>query len=623
MLQNMRQQIQGTTAKIVVGLIVISFGFFGIESILVSGGGNEIAEVNGEPVFPQELQQALDTQKRRMIAMMGNEIDPALLEDDRLRPQALESLINRKLLMQSAQKLNLSISEPEIGSVVGTMEQFQVDGAFSPELYKSLLSNLGYTPSYFKASLRDDMVLNQLRSGLAGSEFATPTELELNSKLISEQRDVRYFIIPRDKFITEAAFSEQQITSFYTSHLEDFHTPESADVEFLELKLDDFRQPVAESAILEAFELAKLDTQFQTQNRVSHILFEETDGQTVDERLEKAQAELAAGTAFSEIARKYSDDVGSAEKGGDLGYTSGQTFPKELEDAIAKLEPGVISKPVKSEAGTHLLVVTERKQGGEPKLDEMREQLRETLQTDEARTALLRDVETLRDLAFNAEDLSYPARELKLTIQKAQGVTRTEKEGLFSNKSLADAVFSDDVLASGHNSEVIELPGDTFVVVHVQQHNQPAAKPLAEVKDLVVARLTEEKSKAAVAEQAAAMLKQLRTGHPAEELASAGGYELHSELGVNRRNPTIPPEIMQRVFNLPTPGPQQTVSEYVTTPNGDAIMIELLRVNPGTYQALGKPEQLQLRQLLGSELGSLTNDEFQNGLRTHAEISVL
>ena len=116
MLQNIRKYTQGTTAKIVVGLIVISFAFFGIESILLNGGGNEIAEVNGDPIYPEELQQALDTQKRRLVAMMGEKIDPAMLDDDRLRPQALEALINRKLLMQSAAAMKLAISEREIGT---------------------------------------------------------------------------------------------------------------------------------------------------------------------------------------------------------------------------------------------------------------------------------------------------------------------------------------------------------------------------------------------------------------------------------------------------------------------------------------------------------------------------
>ena len=150
MLQNIREKVQGTTAKIVVGLIVVSFSLFGIESILVGGAGNEVAEVNGEPIQPQELQQALDTQKRRLIAMMGDNLDPSLLDDERLGPQALEALINRKLLMQSAAEMGLTISNSDIGTLVASMDQFQVDGVFSPEAYKNVLASAGYTPSYFK-----------------------------------------------------------------------------------------------------------------------------------------------------------------------------------------------------------------------------------------------------------------------------------------------------------------------------------------------------------------------------------------------------------------------------------------------------------------------------------------
>ncbi len=136
------------------------------------------------------------------------------------------------------------------------MEQFQVDGVFSPELYKSVLASAGYTPGYFKQSLRDDMLLSQLRSGLVGSEFVTPWELELNSRVISEQRDLRYFTIPIEKFTSTSPVTEAQIETYYSAHQEDFRTPESVDIDYLELTLDDFRQPVEESAIQEAYELA-------------------------------------------------------------------------------------------------------------------------------------------------------------------------------------------------------------------------------------------------------------------------------------------------------------------------------------------------------------------------------
>ncbi|MEZ5573154.1 MAG: SurA N-terminal domain-containing protein [Halioglobus sp.] len=623
MLQDIRQQIQGTTAKIVVGVIVVTFAFFGIESILVSGGGNEIAEVNGESIYPQDLQVALDTQRRRLIAMMGENFDPALLDEDRLRPQALEALINRELLMQSASALKLGISEAEIGQVVAGMDEFKVDGVFSPSAYKSVLANAGYTPSLFKDSLRDDIVLNQLRSGIAGSDFVTPSELLVNAQIMAEQRDLRYLTIPREKFGASAAFSEEQIENYYQSHQDVFRTPESVDIDYLKLTLDDFRQPVEESAIREAYEAAALDAQYQTQNRISHILFQDNSESSVAERIAQAQKELADGTSFAEVAKKYSDDRGSADKGGDLGFSSGQTFPDSIESALTSLEPGIVSAPVKTDAGMHLLLVTERKQGEKPSFEEMRAQLEESIQAEEARVALVRSVESLKDLSFNSEDLAYPAKELGLTIESVNGVTRSQNEGLFSNPALLEAAFSDDVFSAGHNSEVIELKGDQFVVLRVRNHNAAEVKPLAAVKENVIAALAEETARAAVATEAAHILEKLHSGTEMEQLPEVSEYNIQVELGVTRANKSVPPMVLQRIFELPAPSDEESTTDYLSMPNGDAVVIELLRVNAGDYKSLPLEEQVQLQRLLSGEFGSLIDNEFQTGLRESAEITVL
>ena len=620
MLQNIRQQTQGTTAKIIIGLIVISFAFFGIESILVSGGGSEIAEVNGESIYPQELQLALDTQKRRLIAMMGDRLDPAMLDDETLTPQALDALINRKLLMQSAQAMQLEISEREIGQVVGSMEQFQVDGVFSPEVYKGALASAGYTPAYFKESLRDDMLLTQLRSGLAGSEFVTPSELQLNAQVLAEQRDLRYFVLPKEDFKPTSEVTEEQIAAYYASHEDEFRTLESLDLDYLQLSLDDFRQPVEESAVVDAYELAKQDFQYQTQNRVSHILLEA--GDTQQSRLADAQQQLASGVSFADVAKALSDDVGSADNGGDLGYSAGSTFPEDMEAAIAQLEPGVVSAPVETDAGIHLIVVTERKPGAEPTLEEMRKQLTETLQSDEARIALLRTVEELRDLVFNAEDLGYPAQELDLNVKTANGISRSQQDGLFANPVLVDAAFSDDVLVAGNNSAVIELAGNNFVVLRVRKHNTPQTKPLADVREEVIASIIEDASREAVVTAANEAVDKLASGAALDEIADSYGYTLQTELGVDRRNVTVPPAVLQHAFQL-SPPTQGVSTDFIQTSTGDAIIIELQRATPGKYDALTATEQAQLQQQLIGEFGSLVDNEFQRGLQERAEITVL
>tara|TARA_R110002072_G_scaffold25932_10_gene86420 strand:- start:39731 stop:41602 length:1872 start_codon:yes stop_codon:yes gene_type:complete len=623
MLQDIRQSTKGTAAKIVVGLIVITFAFFGIESILVGGGDNEIAKVNGEEIYPQELQQSIDTQRRRLISAMGENLDPAMLEEDRLRGPALEALINRRLLKQSAQEMDLSISEQEIGAVVGGMEQFQADGTFSPEVYKSVLSTAGFTPGSFKQSLYDDMLVNQLRGGIAGTEFVTSAELELGGRVILESRDVHYFIIPLEKFASDSPISEAGIEGYYVEHETDYQTQEVVDIDYIELSVDDFRAPVEESAILEAYELAKNEAQYLTQNRVSHILFESGAADQADQVV-LAQERLAGGVPFAEVAMELSQDVGSSSRGGDLGFSSGDAFPLEMEVVIAKLEPGVVSQPVETDAGIHLLLVTERKGGEEPRLDEIREQLKDSIQTDEARIVLLRSVESLKDLSFNAEDLSYPASELTLDVQQIDAVARFQDEGLFSNTSLLKAAFSEDVLVGGHNSDVIELPEDRFVVMRVRKHHLPELLPLATVRDEIVVAVQEKIARAAVAAEADRALAQMRTGVTMEQFTDTENYERQVELGVDRRNNIVPIEVLRRAFEMPAQSAEDmSTADYVEAQNGDAIVIELVRVNEGDVGAITDIERQQLKQLLGSESGSLVDKEFQQSLQDHADITVL
>ncbi len=623
MLQDIRKSTKGTTAKIVVGLIVVSFSIFGIESILVGSGGSGIAEVNGEEITPQELQQSVNTQKRRLISMMGDNLDPAMLDDQRLGAQALDGLINRKLLTQSASALNLAVSEREIGAVIGGMEQFQIDGVFSPDVYKSVLSSAGYTPAYFKQSLREDMMLNQLRSGLAGSEFTTPSELAVNARVMTEQRDVRYFTIPLEKYTAAIDIDAAQVEAYYTDKQSDFRTPESVELDYIELSADAFAQPVEESAIVEAYELAKQDYQYQTENRVSHILFEAAREGELEERIGEAQAQLAAGVDFAAVAGEFSDDVGSAGNGGDLGFSSGDAFPEEMELAIARLELNVVSAPVQTDAGTHLIMVTERREGEVASLEEMRGQLRDTIQAEEARIVLLRTVESLRDLSFNAEDLTGPAAELDLAVEKIEGVTRSHTDGLFANPSLLAAAFSEEVLEAGHNSEVIELGGSQFVVLRVRRYNTPQVKPLELVQDEIVAIITENNARAAVAAGAEEAVQQLRSGTTLEKLAQREGYEWQVELGAGRRNTVVPRAVLQRAFELPVPTSAQGTAEFIMTTTGDAQVFELVRVNVGRYDQLTEAEQQRLQQQVSTEYSNLVNTEFQRALRDNADITVL
>jgi peptidyl-prolyl cis-trans isomerase D len=258
-----------------------------------------------------------------------------------------------------------------------------------------------------------------------------------------------------------------------------------------------------------------------------------------------------------------------------------------------------------------------------PEFEEMRAQLEDRLQLEEARVMLLRTVENLRDLSFNAENLDGPAAELDLSVERANAVTRTQSEGLFANATLVAAAFSEDVLEAGHNSEVMELGDNRFVVLRVRTHNKPQALPLAAVRDEIAATLADQAARAAVASQAQNAVAAVRSGTSIEEFATDNGFEWQAELAVDRGNTSVPREVLQRAFQLPTPASGESITDYVMTTSGDALVFELLRVSAGQLDALAEAEQAGLRQQLTGESSGLLDNEFQRGLRASADISVM
>jgi len=611
MLQDIRQSTKGTTAKVIIGLIVISFALFGIESILLGGSGGGVAEVNGEDISPAEVEQAVNTQRRQLIAMMGESLDPAMLDDQRLTAAAVDSLIGSKLVMQSAADMGLTVSEQEIGTVVAGMTQFQIDGQFSPDMYKSVLSSAGYTPYSFKKGLQEDLVANQLRSGLGGSDFATPAEVALTARITQEQRDVRYLTIPLERYRADAQISDADVEAYYTTNAARFQTPETVVLEYVEIVVD--AKPIVGQEPL------------TTENRVAHILLEQgadEDESAYQGRIDTVAQAIADGGDFAALAGQYSDDIGSAASGGDLGFSAGDAFPSEMEEAIAALEVEQISDPVTTDAGVHFIVLLERREGESVSFEEMRDELEQQVQLSEARAALLLAVEGFRDMAFNAEDLTGPAQELGKEVMVSEPITRNHAQGLFSDSKLLNVAFSEDVLELGHNSEVIELSSEQFIALRVRTYNQPEAMPLADVRSQIVTAIRDELGREAVERAAQEALMALRDGTGVEAYARAQDFQWQVELGADRRNTMLPQPVLQRAFGLPSPA-DAPVYDYVLTSAGDAQVLELNRVTAGSVDTLPDAQRQLLGQRVTAESGNLVQQEFQQGLRADADITVL
>lgn len=624
MLQSMRQSTQSTAAKVIIGLIVLSFAAFGLETLLPGGSGTSVAEVNGEEITPIALQEAITQQKRQLVSVLGDDIDPALLDDDRLQPRALQSLIQRALLLQKSTALNLVASEAQVGKSITSVEAFQLNGQFSPDAYKSVLANAGYTPERFRRAQADDIVLTQLQIAISETEFATETEIAATANLIAEERDVRYLVIPDEGLVTNEDLSDAALQNYYQQNEAAFFNPEQVVVDYILLDPVDFVVSVDESVVEEQYEAVKEEYEVAEQSRVSHILLIQEDDEsdaTYGQRVAETAERIARGEDFADLAAELSDDLGSASLGGELGFTDGSAFPDEMETAIAALaEPGAISGAVETDAGTHFIRLEERIAGDSVDYTSVREELRASIEAAEAERNLLIAVEELRDLAFNAPDLSGPAAAIGAEVQVSEPFSLGEGAGLFTDARVRELAFSDDVKVSGNNSEVLELSGQRFVAVRVRDVRAPQIAPYEEVENEVRLGLSAELETAALADMTARAQTLLASGQSMETAANALGVEWRVELAATRLTSQLPQPVLEAAFAMPQG--QTDALRTVPVPGEGYALVQLARVNPGDVAALSGAEAQQLSDLRSGEQQRLSFDEFLVHQRNAADIVI-
>ena len=624
MLQSMRQSTQSTAAKVIIGLIVMSFAAFGLETLLPGGSGTSVAEVNGEEITPFELQEAITQQKRQLANVLGDDIDLALLDDDRLQPRALQSLIQRALLLQKSAALNLVASEAQVGKSITAIESFQLNGQFSPDAYKSVLANAGYTPERFRRAQAEDIVLTQLQTAISETEFATQTELAATANLIAEERDVRYLVIPEEELVTDEDLSDPALRDYYQLNKAAFFNPEQVTVDYILLDPADFVVSVDELVVVEQYEAVKDEYEVAEQARVSHILLIQGDDEpdaTYGQRIAETAERIGRGEDFADLAAELSDDLGSASLGGELGFTDGSAFPDEMETAIAALAKlGDISGAVETDAGTHFIRLEERIAGDSVDYASVREELRASIEAAEAERNLLIAVEELRDLAFNAPDLSGPAAAIGAEVQVSEPFSLGEADGLFADTRLREIAFSDDVKVSGNNSEVLELSGQRFIAVRVRDVRAPQIAPFEEVKGEVRRGLSAKLQTAALTNMTERAETLLASGESMEAAAKMLGVEWRVELAATRLTSQLPQPVLETAFAMPQG--QTDALRTVPVPGEGYALVQLARVNPGDVAALSGAEAQQLSDLRSGEQQRLSFEEFLVHQRNAADIVI-
>lgn len=624
MLQSMRQGAQGTTAKVIIGLIILSFAAFGLETLLPGGAGTSVAEVNGEEISPFALQEAVTQQKRQLVNILGEDIDPAMLDDERLQPRALESLIQRALLLQKASELRLVASDGQVGKSITSIDAFQLNGNFSPEAYKSVLANAGYTPERFRRMQAEDIILTQLQTAVSESEFVTERELSATANLVAEERDVRYLVIPEGGLVASGALSDDALREYYEAHQSDFLKPEQVVVDYILLTPEDFRTEADEETVRQQFESVRDEYTVSTQSRVAHILLipaEDESDADFARRVAAVSERLALAEAFADIAKELSDDIGSASQGGALGFTDGTAFPEEMESAIANLQmPGEVSGAVVTDAGTHFIRLEERVDGDSVSYDDVKDELQRSIESAEAERKLLLAVEELRDLVFNAPDLAGPASAVSGKVERSQAFSRGLGSGLFAEVSLRDVAFSSEVFEEGNNSEVVELSGKRFAVLRIAEIKPSQVAPFGEVEAEIGKRLSADLESAALRAMELRAEQELIGGATFEDVAETLDLEWRVELATTRLASQLPRPVLEAAFAMPAG--ETAALRAVAVPGAGHALIQLARVTPGTVAGLTAAEAETLMSRRRSEQQRLSFGEYLKYQRETADIVI-
>ncbi len=342
MLQNIRDNSQGWIAKTIIGAIVLLMALTGFDAIFrATSTSQDAAKVNGEEITQNELSQAVDMQRRQLMQQLGKDFDPALLDEKMLRESALKGLIDRKLLLQGAEKSKFAFSDAALDQVILLTPEFQVDGKFNSDRFDQVIRQLGYSRMQFRQMLAQEMLIGQVRAGLAGSGFVTDTQVLAFARLEKQTRDFSSLILKSDPAAVK--LTDDEVKAYYDKHAQEFMTPDQVVIDYLELKKSSFFDQVSvKDEDLQAL-YKKETSNLAEQRRAAHILIEVNDKVTdaqAKAKIEEIQQRLAKGEDFAALAKQFSQDPGSANNGGDLGFAGPDVYDPAFEKPAVCLEQG-------------------------------------------------------------------------------------------------------------------------------------------------------------------------------------------------------------------------------------------------------------------------------------------
>ncbi len=615
MLLKIREKAQGVFAWIILILICVPFALWGIQNYLDVGKETPVVTVGDKDFFQRDVNRAY-AQYSQKLAGMG-------IDEQTLKKQALNKLVNDEVLLQYVQDQGLVVTDDAVRSFISSLQYFQTNGKFDKKQYRALLASQNMSSGEFQHRIRNALIMEQFQHSILDSSFATAYDVEQFLKIQNQQRDFEFVTIAPPEL--KETPSDQEVQEYYQQHQDAYQTPEMVSIEYIDLSLPELAEKVqATEEQLKAFYEEHKDL-YRTEERrkISHILFaagKEGD-QAALARAKKAR-ERAKTEDFAKLAKELSDDKFSAKQGGDLGLFTVGTMEPAFEEVASKLKQGEISEPVKSAYGYHLIKVTELVPATTKPFSAVREELKKAYQKSRAENTFYELGETLTEVSFEQPDnLLAAADATGVPIKKSELFSRNSKQGIAAEQAIREAAFSDDVL-QGNNSEPIELGTDRLVVLRILDHRPATTRPLEEVRGEVIAALQRSKAEQQAQELASNIKRQLLAGESLQKLAETHGLAVQKRTGVTRDKADMPWQLRQAVFKAAKPVAGKPTVFIVDYPDGQKAVVSLVKVTAGSVDLPDAKQRENIEANIARALGQAVFNALIKDLQARADITL-
>ena len=564
--------------QIFLGLIALPFAFWGVDSyVRSSGAGSDLASVGDTKITIQQFEQALRDRQDQMRQSMGDSFKPELMNSPEIRLGVLNSLIDQRLLLLEAGKNRLVTSDDALRDFLSSVPSLQEDGKFSMSRYETVLRSQGMSQPQFEARVRQDLTLQQLVGTVGSSAFVSLTQAEAMLRLQSEERQFSEFKISSGQFANKVKIDEAAIQKFYDENKNRFEVPERVKAEYVVLSLDALlpQVKVSDAEVKTWYDGHQDRYQEPEERRASHVLIS-SDGDAGKEKA-KAKAEQVLKdiqknpSRFAELAKQHSQDPGSAQKGGDLGYFGRGMMVKPFEDAVFQQKEGERSGLVESDFGYHIIKVTGIKAAKLRPLADVRSDIEGELRRQAATRKFAEAAESFNNMVYEQSDSLQPVVEkFNLKVQQSGWLPKNADPrmlaalGPLGNEKVAKALFSDDVIKNKRNTEAIEVAPNTLLAARVTEHVPSSVQPFDTVKGDIGEYLKDQEAQAQAKASGEARLAELNQG---EDKLSWSASRSASRL--QARQLQLPPAALQAIFKADV----QKLPAYVGVSTGDAYSL--------------------------------------------------